>query len=118
MDAQSGQILQVCTCAIEFCSRTQLSSFRLSFKSYILFPIAGNKHYQRAFLFYIALKIMHYFPLNVFGLLDMAIYPKATSELNIFNDDVGDAKSPPDFMNTETEERNIVEIHYAPGFLF
>ena len=28
----------------------------------------------------------------------MAIYPKATSELNIFNDDDGDATSPPDFM--------------------
>ena len=30
----------------------------------------------------------------------MAIYPKATSELNIYNDDVGDATSPPDFINT------------------
>ena len=29
----------------------------------------------------------------------MAIYPKAASELNIFNDDVGDATSPPDFIN-------------------
>ena len=28
----------------------------------------------------------------------MAIYPKATSELNIFNDDDGDAISPPDLM--------------------
>ena len=31
----------------------------------------------------------------------MAIYPKATSESNILDDDVGDAKSPPDFMNTD-----------------
>ena len=30
----------------------------------------------------------------------MAIYPKATSVLNIYNDDVGDATSPPDFINT------------------
>ena len=29
----------------------------------------------------------------------MAIYPKAASELNIFNDDVGDAISPPDFFS-------------------
>ena len=30
----------------------------------------------------------------------MAIYPKATSELNIFNFDVGDSISPPDFLHT------------------
>ena len=30
----------------------------------------------------------------------MAINPKAASELNIFTDDVGDATSPPDFMNS------------------
>ena len=35
----------------------------------------------------------------------MAIYPKATSKLNIFSDDVGDARSPPDFMiNSGTGE--------------
>ena len=35
----------------------------------------------------------------------MAIYPKATSELNIFNDDDGDAISPPDFMKTKMKRR-------------
>ena len=37
----------------------------------------------------------------------MAIYPKATSELNIFNDDDGDAISPPDLMiNSGTGENS------------
>ena len=40
----------------------------------------------------------------------MAIYPKATSELNIFNDDVGDAISPPDFINTKRTMGNISEV--------
>ena len=42
----------------------------------------------------------------------MAIYPKATSVLNIYNDDVGDATSPPDFMNTKNinmKENNILD---------
>ena len=37
----------------------------------------------------------------------MAIYPKATSKLNIFNDDVGDAKSPPDFINKQ-DKRDVL----------
>ena len=38
----------------------------------------------------------------------MAINPKATSELDIFNDDVGDATSPPDFMNRKYGIRKIL----------
>ena len=52
----------------------------------------------------------------------MAIYPKATSKLNIFYD-VGDAISPPDFINTERTSNQVgwrvklVDKIVALGFL-
>ena len=49
----------------------------------------------------------------------MAIYPKATSELNIFNDDDGDAISPPDFMiNSGTGQKTLLgtEFCFRLGF--
>ena len=52
---------------------------------------------------------------SVFYEIDMANYPKATSELNIFNDDDGDAISPPDFMiNSGTEFCSSLGFYSGP----